>query len=477
MTMTIWRRWICTPSAFACNEFLFIFLQPSSLPSAMDPDLREYHQTMALSAIGNRSKERPSRRVFDKEAPSRQPLFISDDEDDGLAFAVQASIDEGPKVVPSQGLAEHSQHVTFSATQYTPSTPSKKGNYEYDSPSRLETSLSIANTGTLLKSRGSSASFFGHPTLLSTRPHNSEGTELSSSKGSTAPTFLPFSTPRKNSIVSSPPPLLLGSARGDDVAEVSWEEPITGPTSAFSLSRGFDSRVEQNIKPDGEPPPCIIFAEASATELIMSPPSGEPGPILSSRQVESESDSDIEQVLLPTAPGPSRNKHVAPTPSAARIFSLLPNDIKKSPEPSSQSTNLFTLPQDAGNEESDIAWSRSPSPSLHLMNDHSSSIPLDQSFDAAQEMDPHAEEGEYVRFLSQVKGKKVEDVRREIDEEIKSLNQQRKAAMRDSEDVTQQMINQIMVGLPCFPVRPPHICGAGNASSVWYTIHDGTYGG
>jgi DNA excision repair protein ERCC-5 len=60
-------------------------------------------------------------------------------------------------------------------------------------------------------------------------------------------------------------------------------------------------------------------------------------------------------------------------------------------------------------------------------------------------MDAHAEEGEFARFVSQVKGRDLDDVRAEIDEEIKSLNQQRKAAMRDSEDITQQMISQIMV--------------------------------
>lgn len=60
-------------------------------------------------------------------------------------------------------------------------------------------------------------------------------------------------------------------------------------------------------------------------------------------------------------------------------------------------------------------------------------------------MDPHAEEDEYTRFLSQMKGKDIDTVRREIDDEIRELNKQKKSAMRDSEDITQQMISQIMV--------------------------------
>ncbi|KAG6892814.1 hypothetical protein C0992_012395, partial [Termitomyces sp. T32_za158] len=67
-------------------------------------------------------------------------------------------------------------------------------------------------------------------------------------------------------------------------------------------------------------------------------------------------------------------------------------------------------------------------------------------------MDPDAEKGDYARFISQVKGKNIEDARRELDEEIKSLNQQRKAAMRDAEDITQQMIAQIMMMLRLFGI-------------------------
>ena len=63
-------------------------------------------------------------------------------------------------------------------------------------------------------------------------------------------------------------------------------------------------------------------------------------------------------------------------------------------------------------------------------------------------MDLHAEEDEYTRFVSQMKGKDIDTVRREIDDEISELNKQKKSVMRDSEDITQQMISQIIV-------RPP----------------------
>jgi hypothetical protein len=92
-------------------------------------------------------------------------------------------------------------------------------------------------------------------------------------------------------------------------------------------------------------------------------------------------------------------------------------------------------------------------------------------------MDPHAEEGEFARFISQVKGKDIDDVRREIDDEIKSLNQQKKAAMRDSEDITQQMISQIMVRRIIHHVLPLTIHYTDHAASFWDPIHYSTNGG
>ncbi|EIW84325.1 hypothetical protein CONPUDRAFT_100293 [Coniophora puteana RWD-64-598 SS2] len=75
-----------------------------------------------------------------------------------------------------------------------------------------------------------------------------------------------------------------------------------------------------------------------------------------------------------------------------------------------------------------------------------------ESWDAAQEMDAHAEEGEFARFISDMRGRDIDTVRREIDDEIRVLNQQKKAAMRDSDDITTQMISQIMLMLRLFGI-------------------------
>ena len=71
----------------------------------------------------------------------------------------------------------------------------------------------------------------------------------------------------------------------------------------------------------------------------------------------------------------------------------------------------------------------------------------EEGWDAAQEMNVIEEENDFARFAAQVKGRDLDAVRQEIDNEIRQLNKERKAAMRDSEDVTQGMVAQIMVCL------------------------------
>ncbi|TFK21192.1 PIN domain-like protein [Coprinopsis marcescibilis] len=85
-------------------------------------------------------------------------------------------------------------------------------------------------------------------------------------------------------------------------------------------------------------------------------------------------------------------------------------------------------------------------------HEHENEHEHEHGFDAAAEMDLHAEEGEFAKFVSEVKGRDLNQVRKEIDEEIMTLNQQRMAAMRDAEDVSVQMINQIMMMLRLFGI-------------------------
>lgn len=99
-----------------------------------------------------------------------------------------------------------------------------------------------------------------------------------------------------------------------------------------------------------------------------------------------------------------------------------------------------------------IAWSRSPSSAAlsrpPLQTEQSGeAIPSeveDEEADMARE-DMVAEEDDYARFMAQIKNRDLNEVRTEIDDEIRVLNSQNKVAMRDSDEITQAMIAQIQV--------------------------------
>jgi DNA excision repair protein ERCC-5 len=202
--------------------------------------------------------------------------------------------------------------------------------------------------------------------------------------------------------------------------------------------------------------------EQEAIEVRSSPP-------------QSDEDEDMEEVeivaALPSVPSPVPQSSVQSEPTPG--FRPLPISV-----PAVTEALPFKRPRDGvdGEDEEDVPisdWSRSPSPqprplegetgpstsglaldrSRGLLDpdesfDHGPSNEQDQEhedFDAAHEMDPDAEAGEFARWMSQVKGRDLDDVRKEIEQEINGLRKEQKAAMRDSEDITGQMIAQIMV--------------------------------
>ena len=223
-----------------------------------------------------------------------------------------------------------------------------------------------------------------------------------------------------------------------------------------------------------EESPGLEYADAEVVEVREA---GEkPMEAKSSHHPQSDEDEDMEEV------------EVVPTPPS--VPSRAPKSVQSEPAPSFQPprtaipvvAETFPLEHaeegaDGGDEEevpiSD--WSRSPSPQPHPSvgeaGPSTSGIALDRSrglldpddsfdqgppgeqdqeqeaFDAAHEMDPDAEAGEFARWMSQVKGRDLDDVRKEIEQEINGLRKEQRAAMRDSEDITGQMIAQIMVSL------------------------------
>lgn len=451
------------------NLIIGIFSRPAT--AVPDPDLREYRRGLALSAVGERAS-RPSQNPT-KPIQRRQktkPLFVADEDDDNeqipgiedseedpeLAFAIQESFDHGDTshsvgsspAAKTRLAATNLESLPSTSSVAHPTTPSHRSSMSkhvdpdsdsddmYASPTRLETALSFANARPYERPNISpQTSAFGKPTLLtashptspifSTVPivvESDSDNEMEEIVSAPPVTNVPvrLSTSNIEPVVSIPharaqsPAAVLDPQvdSDDDMEEVHMSQPET---------RGFGSDTlteRQEIIPAKSQSPASLQPTSAASLYNVSTTSP-----LSSRE------SSIAELLsrgerLPTAQAPNPDNQIL---SVGQVDHRIDSD-------------------DEGDVLTD--WTRSPSPVGGPSNkfDGPSQASADhEDWDAAQEMDAHAEEGEFARFVSQVKGRDLDDVRAEIDEEIKSLNQQRKIAMRDSEDITQQMISQIMV--------------------------------
>ncbi|KAM6504470.1 hypothetical protein JOM56_001413 [Amanita muscaria] len=341
------------------------------------------------------TKKSQSKPLFDLDDDDQEigvgQVPESDSENEMLSLAIQASLDD----------------VQGTSSQVTSRTELDALNAPSDifvSPSRLETVLTFANVDASPSSsrtaRNTSTSF-GRPSLLSS--------------------FAP----------SNKLAIFVDSDEDEDMEEV-----LPGPDIQLQLQASDENHLANlqheevvRVSPElisgtSEPTPNV---GAGKTEIF----------------VDSDEDEDMEEVLPEPHIQPRNENHLANLQHEVQVSQERPQISNDNP-PSVQASP-------DGSDQEQIAWSRSPSPVAENIGGNVAVHP-DDGWDAAQEMDPHAEEGEFARFMSQVKGKSIEDVRREIDAEIESLNQQRKAAMRDSEDITQQMITQIMTMLRLFGI-------------------------
>jgi DNA excision repair protein ERCC-5 len=377
----------------------------------------------------NRKTRGNLRFELDEDEELLQPprLDESDEEDELLAYAIQESMESGfaKGKSPSTPHGKTPPDPPHASTSQKEATPEDDFYTDYPPPGRLEWALAFANSGPnrshSTPSKTPTSSLFGKPSLLA------------------SPTQ---TLPPKPAEVSDP---------HDDMEEVQLALPVSkepalrqNPASPLTTSE-----VEQNnLKSPSsftDPSPTISFVP-SAT-LLRSPE--KPRAIAEPPPDFFDSDEEMEEVpvnlLLTDTPPVQIDFQAAstskfPTPPRLDLGNL---GTRHSTLMTSPTTPPLENQEEGETEERLFAWSRTPSPSLEIDEGHPS--PPAEEWDAADEIDVQAEEGEFARFMSQMKGKTLDDVRDEIDDEIRGLNQQRKAAIRDSEDITQQMIAQIMV--------------------------------
>ncbi|KAK0223266.1 hypothetical protein IW262DRAFT_1432237 [Armillaria fumosa] len=406
-----------------------------------DPDLRAFQREMALSAIAGRKTQASSMKPEPPIKSHQAPLFQQGDdsdidgasEDEQMAVAIQRSLDDrytvtgppSPYFSATQDLyafeddIDDNRFASTSKVEYRPHsmptvTATPDSITSYSTSSHLSPAP-VVKAVTLDPAEELSA--FGTPVLLLS------GMQYLQSGPQISPTMTPPSM--HPPLPSTPSEKRDTEIVGDATTRHRFgimehaDLPLHSP-SPSQLSAG-NPAVTQSMNEDES-----VMEEVTALEYPTLPDSPQ---------------SQIQPLFVPDA--------------AEDLVSIDGEDhtvnehleyIDPEPDPSTLiSRNTFGL--ETFEPLSDASRSSSPD----IANKSRPSSPID-NWDAAQEMDPDAEEGDFARFVSQVKGRDINDVRREIDNEIKALDQQRKAAMRDSEDVNQQMVNQIMMMLRLFGI-------------------------
>ena len=249
-------------------------------------------------------------------------------------------------------------------------------------------------------------------------------------------------------LVQAPPQTEVPAPVAPIVPPIVGETPIHAEASTPHILTTVDSNSDDDMEhvQVPVPPPVRPSPPSLSTDTSLADHAA---------QISLVSHEGLYRAASPTPPSMNRsivNDVVPESPTVTPAFGfpspVLLREATPIPPPARPGAEGVESSSASSNSEAEpnpARWSRSPSPSADL------SAPKDaheEGWDAAQEMDLHAEEDEYTRFVSQMKGKDIDTVRREIDDEISELNKQKKSVMRDSEDITQQMISQIIV-------RPP----------------------
>jgi DNA excision repair protein ERCC-5 len=396
-----------------------------------------------LSTKSQRIKQR-AQPLFEADPDEDFPLLpAADDDDPTIQLALQESLESqenadmqrAVEISRNELRARQSAEAASTAGSSLDVSENLAGEVsdgdELNVPGRLETALAIANAGPTPKS------------ISMTRRISSSFPETSVFN---APKLL-IDHPSPSPDLSEDAPLEYLDVM-DDVAQTisAVDVPHSTPKTAdvsperTTLSTGVDGsrQAEFTREEDGD--------VGDSDEDMEPVPISTPGSKLSASISLLETPKSKDVVSIPRSA--TKVRFDDDNLPAGRIH------ITKTPPPESAaqySNHESGLTPDSEEEHVIGDWSRSPSPvadsllATETPVSKATTVEVEDSWDAAQEMDPHAEEGEFARFLSQVKGKDLDVVRHEIDEEIKTLNQQKKAAMRDSEDITQQMIAQIMV--------------------------------
>jgi DNA excision repair protein ERCC-5 len=144
------------------------------------------------------------------------------------------------------------------------------------------------------------------------------------------------------------------------------------------------------------------------------------------------------------------------------------------PKTDSPRSNVFVLdenpnemPLEADAEIKTIVES-SNTVELDVENTESSKKIEDHGYNSEDELDVQGEEDEYARFVSDIQSKHLDQVRTELYKDMRDLNKQQRKEMGNSDDITDQMVQDIQELLKMFGI--PYIVSPMEAEAQCATL-------
>ncbi|KAJ4477244.1 hypothetical protein J3R30DRAFT_3483602 [Lentinula aciculospora] len=373
-------------------------MEEVSIPveAEVDPDIRSFRRRSASPAISRRYSPKPLAplNTKGKQKSHQIPLFDPDEDAEDGDILVQTS---------QQHYWEEDEELALAIHE----------SLEYSN--KVSSSMHVSSSS-------SSKTTFGTPQMVGYQDAPPESG--SRSRLETALSIANAGSPRSSDPVpfrsptSFGQPFLLSSAPSSG--------PIAKPKAGVSSVTTVKAVSDMSASPAELP-----FQSPLQTDLLF--PLAKPSSLLSENTALGVGNSPKPTQNSPRIEGLDAH---APKVSTNATSSIIDMDLHTPPEDEISHSRSLSFEE----HEPEYDRSRSPTP------------PLEGDWDAAHEMNPDAEEGGFAHFVSQVKGRNIDDVRAEIDAEIASLDQQRKNAMRDAEDVNQQMVMQIMMMLRLFGI-------------------------
>lgn len=127
------------------------------------------------------------------------------------------------------------------------------------------------------------------------------------------------------------------------------------------------------------------------------------------------------------------------------------NNVKEeAPSPGTPETNMVDSTEVLQDQHSTTAENEE----LETQEEQAEPMVIDQGYNSDEELigDPKAEEDEYARFISDIAEKDIDSVREELYRDMKELNKQQRKEMGNTDDITQQMTEDVQEMLRLFGI-------------------------